>query len=396
MSPRTLSTPALTLALCAALIGFVPYAQVWAEDDGAPSSGAVAALTEGADGDMLQEIDAQIANARQQITDAAREHEQLTLALDRKTVELSNQQARIKDLSHTLTQTRRELEARFQNSLKDRGVHLDQDLRTYWQQVAALDNERANEAAMLADHQSLSAQLALGKQKADALNTRLDELQIHRKHMQLRAALRTLERQATVEQGATVECAETLTLRRCMQSSADAALAESTEHFRRETLKAVLAELGSNLDPDSLDLDVEVVGQDVIDQHFEGAASHHSRLRLTLRSRPDRALACRLVDVDARGCTAFFAYRERTVLEPDQADAGARWAPLTIRSNVFNDEVLIDGNVYGPTPVTVNLPTGRYQVAVRKGGFQTATSEVALNRGQTVRLELEPEQPAAQ
>ena len=62
---------------------------------------------------------------------------------------------------------------------------------------------------------------------------------------------------------------------------------------------------------------------------------------------------------------------------------------------MFNDEVLIDGNSYGPTPVTISLPTGRYQVEVRKDGFENAKAEVALNRSQTLRMELSPSETAA-
>ena len=385
-------------ALCAALLGLtapIPALAETPEDQASSAATATAATLNRPNDDVLGEINQQIEAVKKEIAAAHAEREQLAVALDRKSVELSGQQARVKELNHSLVQARRELEARFQNSLKDRGVHLDQDLRGYWEAVAALDNERANEAAMQAEHQGLTAQLGLGTQTEDALSTRLEELRIHRKHIQLRTALRALQRQTTVEYGATVECAENMTLRRCADSSTDAALTQSTERFRQDTLQQVLADLGSTLDAQALDLGVEVTGHEILDQHFEGAASHHSRLRISMRTQPDRKLACQLVEISPIGCTSFFAYPERANAWPDNAAANARWAPLTIRSNVFNDEVLIDGNSYGPTPVTVSLPTGRYQVEVRKEGFENAKAEVALNRSQTLRMELTPTETAA-
>ncbi len=45
-------------------------------------------------------------------------------------------------------------------------------------------------------------------------------------------------------------------------------------------------------------------------------------------------------------------------------------AKLTIRSDQYNDQVWLNGKVYGATPVTFDLPLGRYQLKVTKAGFQ--------------------------
>jgi hypothetical protein len=73
--------------------------------------------------------------------------------------------------------------------------------------------------------------------------------------------------------------------------------------------------------------------------------------------------------------------------EAQPADAGPFM--LTVRSNVYYDEVYIDGVSYGSTRLDVMLPAGEYAVEVRKPGYSSWSGRVRLNGAATVLAELE-------
>ncbi len=54
---------------------------------------------------------------------------------------------------------------------------------------------------------------------------------------------------------------------------------------------------------------------------------------------------------------------------------------LTIRSNIYHDDVVIDGKSYGPTPLSLNLPNGTYHISVTRNGFKTWQQSVQLKGG---------------
>ncbi|MBU6955726.1 PEGA domain-containing protein [Hahella sp. HN01] len=54
---------------------------------------------------------------------------------------------------------------------------------------------------------------------------------------------------------------------------------------------------------------------------------------------------------------------------------------LFIRSNVANDNVLINGKPYGASAVEVELPAGEYEIEVSKEGYKTFRNKIDLTRG---------------
>jgi hypothetical protein len=61
---------------------------------------------------------------------------------------------------------------------------------------------------------------------------------------------------------------------------------------------------------------------------------------------------------------------------------------LTVRSNVYYDEVYIDGVPYGSTKLDVLLPPGEYDVEVRKPGHSPYRETVNLTSSRTLRARL--------
>lgn len=56
-------------------------------------------------------------------------------------------------------------------------------------------------------------------------------------------------------------------------------------------------------------------------------------------------------------------------------------AALTLRSNVYGDDVIINGDSYGATRLDLKLNPGRYDVTIRKPGYKAWSQSVALEAG---------------
>ncbi|MCP4699716.1 MAG: SUMF1/EgtB/PvdO family nonheme iron enzyme [Gammaproteobacteria bacterium] len=66
-------------------------------------------------------------------------------------------------------------------------------------------------------------------------------------------------------------------------------------------------------------------------------------------------------------------------------------ALLTVRSNVYDDQVWIDGKYFGSTRVDKRLPLGRHRVKVAKAGYSTHEEVIDLRRDYTFKARLEEE-----
>ncbi len=60
-------------------------------------------------------------------------------------------------------------------------------------------------------------------------------------------------------------------------------------------------------------------------------------------------------------------------------------AQLTMRSNIFQDQVTIDDNKYGSTPLTISLKPGNHTVKIERTGFTTWQQEINLSTGNQIK-----------
>ena len=91
-----------------------------------------------------------------------------------------------------------------------------------------------------------------------------------------------------------------------------------------------------------------------------------------------------------QNCNAVCAYRSSAEQRVEQL----REFELTIRSNVYSDEVSINGRSYGSTPVSVPLTRGSYTVHVSKDGYRDYIEQIEFKQEQTLQVELQQKDPA--
>ncbi len=81
----------------------------------------------------------------------------------------------------------------------------------------------------------------------------------------------------------------------------------------------------------------------------------------------------------------------RLLSKQKPAPEPAKTALLTMRSNQYDDEIWVNGQSYGSTPVTLKLRLGRYHVRVTKAGFQAYDNWLDVQRDMKVVARLERE-----
>ncbi len=128
-------------------------------------------------------------------------------------------------------------------------------------------------------------------------------------------------------------------------------------------------------------LNVHVQESQIIRAGFEGNNSYFTELQAQLQAKPEATAACKMLNVSSRYCL-----KNDTFAQKKQQDKN--WISMTVRSDQYNDNVVINGIKYGSTPVEVLLPKGLHKVTVSKDGYQTYNREVTISHNDTVWVKL--------
>ena len=139
------------------------------------------------------------------------------------------------------------------------------------------------------------------------------------------------------------------------------------------------------------DASVQVLRSEVAESNFSGQGNFNVKMNLELQGNLKRSQGCELLGLDRRYCVNFKANDAIQVAAistlPMATDESVMYE-LTVRSNVFDDEVFINGVSYGSTKLQVMLPSGEHDVEVVKRGFESKRQKVALSESKTLKIEL--------
>lgn len=136
---------------------------------------------------------------------------------------------------------------------------------------------------------------------------------------------------------------------------------------------------------------VQILGSKTVSNGFSGQGNFGVKLAVELRGQLQENQACSLLGIDLRYCAGEEAGLGKDSPAGNVATAYDESAMyrLTLRSNVYDDDVVIDGVSYGSTPLEVMLPAGEHDVEITKYGFETYARRLALTESTTLRAELD-------
>lgn len=396
--------------------GFVVGLGLWCWLLGAPTLAAeLATLQENIEAKSA-EVDAlrgDVAEAERQLAALEAERSQLAGAGD--------------DLAARRSEALRALRAQFEQVVADPSRPLEAELRAYREAATAQERQRAALARQ-------TEQIAAERERIAALSARADgagEALVKLRSGFDRARAQRLLREINVmgEQRLTnaITCAPDETIAGCSDRGEQTARRVARTRFADELFaKVTEAEVVARHQVEA-GVEPTVVESEVLESGFRGQGEYFVTLNARLRTEATLADACRLLgltDAQCRGDLGAAPARapvpastpepeaaappEPAVAEtpeaevPEEAElaeeeatdeetiiaAAADRFRLTVRSNVYYDEVYIDGVPYGSTKLDVMLPPGEYDVEVRKPGHSPYRERVNLTSSRTLRARL--------
>ena len=250
-------------------------------------------------------------------------------------------------------------------------------------------------------------------------------------------------REGTLEVNHTINCKRTETLAACEQRGQQMGLQKATKRFVDQIFANLTEERLVEPKRNMAGAQVQILSSHVVSSAFSGQGNYNVNLSVTMRGEVNSSRLCNLLSVDNHYCseygtplTAVYQPAYGTTFSDSQltfsnsADNSAivqvsrldepsvsnytmkpvannnrvittndnnKQVELTLRSNVYDDEVFIDGVSFGSTRLVTSLPRGVHNVEVRKLGYKPYQARVDLNKARTIHVNLvkKPESIAA-
>lgn len=339
---------------------------------------------ENVQGDPVAQIETKLQNKETEMGTIATEYDSEAKRLQ----QLQNDHSKLKRSEHELNakrnRTKTALDKQYNRLLDDPDIDLVSFQKAYqdaWSEV------KQNQSKLLESQQAITEsemRLSQVKQKQARLNAELSYLQEQKVEARVKRIAAELSESDILETSYKTNCSATMTLGECTSQGHYLTKQKAVKAFKAKLMDRLTESNLAKQNAKGVQLNVHVQESQIIRSGFEGNNSYFTQMNAQLQARPEASAACKLLNVSARYC-----------LKGDKAAAKStsknkNWVNVTVRSDQYNDSVVINGIDYGSTPVEVVLPRGKHKVTVSKSGYQTYNREVNVTTNDTVWVKLRP------
>lgn len=296
-------------------------------------------------------------------------------------------------------------------------------------QLAAIASHRKDiEQIRVAKHTQLNTLESLKEQLATARVERLRN---------------EFTREGTLEVNHTINCKRTETLAACEQRGQQMGLQKATKRFVDQIFANLTEERLVEPKRNLAGAQVKILSSHVVNSAFSGQGNYNVNLSVTMRGDVNSSRLCSLLNLDNRFCADYgtplagnfqpnygttysdsqltfsgsqdnnqvvsvsrfneqpvsdYSVKKPIKVEPLPEQKKSKMVELTLRSNVYDDEVFINGVSFGATRLTTSLPTGLHDIEIRKRGYKSYKARIDLRKAQTINANLvkEPEPVVAE
>ncbi len=315
-------------------------------------------------------------------------------------------------------------QARYQKAVVDHKQNKD-DISM---QLAAIASHRKDiEQIRVAKHTQLNTLESLKEQLAMARVERLRN---------------EFTREGTLEVNHTINCKRTETLAACEQRGQQMGLQKATKRFVDQIFANLTEERLVEPKRNLAGAQVKILSSHVVNSAFSGQGNYNVNLSVTMRGDVNSSRLCSLLSLDNRFCADYgtplaggyqanygttysdsqltfsdaqdnnqvvsvsrfnepvisdYSVKKPIEVKPLPEQNESKMVALTLRSNVYDDEVFINGVSYGATRLSTSLPKGFYDIEIRKRGYKSYKARIDLRKAQTIHANLvkEPAQVVA-
>jgi formylglycine-generating enzyme required for sulfatase activity len=198
-------------------------------------------------------------------------------------------------------------------------------------------------------------------------------------------------RQEAIVVSHNIACDRDETLGKCSDRGKTLAKQKASKRFLDSVYGGLSESAEAEKRRQTSDASVQVLRSEVADSNFSGQGNFNIKMNLELQGNLKRSEGCELLGLDRRYCVNFKANNNVQIVNTSSSPMATNESvmyELTVRSNVFDDEVFIDGVSYGSTRLQVMLPSGEHDLEVVKRGFETSRQKVTLSESKTLKVEL--------
>ncbi len=186
-----------------------------------------------------------------------------------------------------------------------------------------------------------------------------------------------------------ISCDKNETFNKCADRGKALAKQKASKRFLDSVYNSLSESTEAEKRRQTSDASVQVLRSEVADSNFSGNGNFNVKMNLQLQGNLKRSQGCELLGLDRRYCVNLQAVEPvQVAAQPINTDESVMYE-LTVRSNVFDDEVFINGVSYGSTKLQVLLPAGEHDLEVVKRGYEPKRQTVNLTESQTLKVELE-------
>ena len=240
-------------------------------------------------------------------------------------------------------------------------------------------------------------------------------------------------REGTLEVNHTINCKRTETLAACEQRGQQMGLQKATKRFVDQIFANLTEERLVEPKRNLAGAQVKILSSHVVNSAFSGQGNYNVNLSVTMRGDVNSSRLCSLLNLDNRFCADYgtplagnyqanydatysdsqltfsnsqdnnqvvsvsrfneqpvsdYSVKKPIKVEPLPDLKKSKMVELTLRSNVYDDEVFIDGVSYGATRLTTSLPKGFHDIEIRKRGYKSYKARIDLRKAQTINANL--------
>ena len=311
--------------------------------------------------------------------------------LQREEQQLREQLQSLRERNRELEQQRQvaleEMNNRYQQLVDDPSIDIAGAQEAYKEAVMA---HQQNKEDIKTQVQLVSAKSREVEEARVSKHSLLNEIETFKDQRNVARVERLQEefnRTGELEVSQSIVCDREETLSQCETRGKLLAKQKASKQYLDQTLADLSESELARTNLERVSPNVQILGSKTVSDGFSGQGNYGVKMGVELRGQLPQSQACTLLDVDVRYCAVKrTAGNEPVAYAPVDSSV---MHPLTIRSNVYDDEVMIDGVSYGSTPIEVMLPGGEHEVEIIKYGYSAFNQTVNLKDAQVIRAELE-------
>lgn len=328
----------------------------------------------------VTQINKQISTAQAQLSDTVAERRNYEDQVQQITAQLQSARQASESLQVERREALERMNRRYRELVDNPNVDITEAQRNY---QSAVEEEHRNQQQL----NELVSQLSNMRSNFERAQLREHSLQnqlaTYDEHLQLARVERLLNEFNTthsVRAEQQVTCERDETIGQCESRADMLAQQRASQTFLTSALENLTESSLAITNSETVAPQVRVRRSSPVDSGFLGGREFKLEVEIEVEGRMQRMEACALLDLDSRYCVDDIqaATEEAREYGKKPYDENTTYRIL-VRSNIFNDQVIIDGEVYGSTPIEVSLKRGEYDLRVSRRGYSTYANRIIVD-----------------